>query len=122
MMVREISIHPGSHNPPEYNGFKIMIAGETLSGDRIQELYKRIIIPEEAGLSVLKGAVLFGHKPDYITGKWRRLNHRTKGFVLMTFTKRIDRGKWNCHVYLAGSVCFYSTFDQTTSSPWSKMF
>jgi len=33
----------GSHNPPEYNGFKIMIAGETLSGDRIQELYKRII-------------------------------------------------------------------------------
>ena len=33
----------GSHNPPEYNGFKIMIAGETLSGDRIQELYQRII-------------------------------------------------------------------------------
>ncbi|VVM28187.1 hypothetical protein BSPWISOXPB_6245, partial [uncultured Gammaproteobacteria bacterium] len=32
----------GSHNPPEYNGFKIMIAGETLSGDRIQELYQRI--------------------------------------------------------------------------------
>jgi len=32
----------GSHNPPEYNGFKIMIAGETLSGERIQELYKRI--------------------------------------------------------------------------------
>ncbi len=32
----------GSHNPPEYNGFKIMIAGETLSGERIQELYQRI--------------------------------------------------------------------------------
>ena len=32
----------GSHNPPEYNGFKIMIAGETLSGDRIQALYQRI--------------------------------------------------------------------------------
>ena len=27
---------------------------------------KRIIRPEEAGLSVLKGAVLFGHKSDYI--------------------------------------------------------
>jgi hypothetical protein len=27
-------------------------------------------------------------------------------------TKQIDRGKWNCHVYLAGSVCFYSTFDR----------
>ena len=33
----------GSHNPPEYNGFKIMIAGETLSGDRIQALYQRIV-------------------------------------------------------------------------------
>ena len=33
----------GSHNPPEYNGFKIMIAGETLSSNRIQDLYKRII-------------------------------------------------------------------------------
>ena len=29
----------GSHNPPEYNGFKIMIAGETLSADKIQNLY-----------------------------------------------------------------------------------
>ncbi len=33
----------GSHNPPEYNGFKIMIAGETLSADKIQNLYLRIL-------------------------------------------------------------------------------
>jgi phosphomannomutase/phosphoglucomutase len=32
----------GSHNPPEYNGFKIMVGGETLSGDAIQALYGRI--------------------------------------------------------------------------------
>ena len=32
----------GSHNPPEYNGLKIMITGETLAGDRIQMLRKRI--------------------------------------------------------------------------------
>ncbi|SDU00713.1 phosphomannomutase/phosphoglucomutase [Geopseudomonas guangdongensis] len=32
----------GSHNPPDYNGFKIMIAGETLSGERIQRLYRRL--------------------------------------------------------------------------------
>lgn len=32
----------GSHNPPEYNGFKMMLAGDTLAGDDIQGLYKRI--------------------------------------------------------------------------------
>jgi phosphomannomutase/phosphoglucomutase len=31
----------GSHNPPEYNGFKIMLGGETLFGDDIQTLRKR---------------------------------------------------------------------------------
>jgi phosphomannomutase/phosphoglucomutase len=28
----------GSHNPPDYNGLKMVIAGDTLSGDAIQEL------------------------------------------------------------------------------------
>jgi phosphomannomutase/phosphoglucomutase len=32
----------GSHNPPDYNGFKIVVGGETLSGDAIQALYARI--------------------------------------------------------------------------------
>lgn len=32
----------GSHNPPAYNGLKMVINGETLSGDRIQELKTRI--------------------------------------------------------------------------------
>jgi len=36
----------GSHNPPEYNGLKIMIAGETLSADKIQNLYSRILNQE----------------------------------------------------------------------------
>ena len=33
----------GSHNPAEYNGLKIMIAGETLTAERIESLYSRII-------------------------------------------------------------------------------
>jgi len=32
----------GSHNPPNYNGLKIMLAGNTLSGDAIQALKTRI--------------------------------------------------------------------------------
>jgi phosphomannomutase/phosphoglucomutase len=31
----------GSHNPPDYNGLKIVLAGETLSGDAIQALRAR---------------------------------------------------------------------------------
>ena len=33
----------GSHNPADYNGFKIMLAGETLAGDAIRALYQRIV-------------------------------------------------------------------------------
>jgi phosphomannomutase/phosphoglucomutase len=32
----------GSHNPPDYNGFKIVIAGETLHGAAIQDIRSRI--------------------------------------------------------------------------------
>ena len=32
----------GSHNPPEYNGIKMMVAGDTLSGEAIQKLRQRI--------------------------------------------------------------------------------
>ena len=32
----------GSHNPPDYNGFKIMVGGHTLSGDAITDLHDRI--------------------------------------------------------------------------------
>jgi phosphomannomutase/phosphoglucomutase len=33
----------GSHNPPDYNGFKIVVDGETLAGEAIQKLYARIV-------------------------------------------------------------------------------
>lgn len=32
----------GSHNPPEYNGLKMMVAGDALHGDDIQRLRERI--------------------------------------------------------------------------------
>ena len=32
----------GSHNPPEYNGIKMVIGGTTQSGDQITDIYRRI--------------------------------------------------------------------------------
>ncbi len=40
----------GSHNPAEYNGFKVVLGGETLAEDGIQDLYRRItngVLPNE---------------------------------------------------------------------------
>jgi len=39
----------GSHNPPEYNGLKMMIGGDTLFGDGIQQLYQRLVNDDLAG-------------------------------------------------------------------------
>ncbi|MFT6437158.1 MAG: phosphomannomutase/phosphoglucomutase [Candidatus Azotimanducaceae bacterium] len=33
----------GSHNPPDYNGFKIVLEGHTLVAEDIQNLYKRVV-------------------------------------------------------------------------------
>ncbi len=33
----------GSHNAPEYNGLKTVLAGESLSADQIQDVYRRIV-------------------------------------------------------------------------------
>ena len=38
----------GSHNPPEYNGLKMMLGGGTLYGDGIQDLYRSIVDPSFA--------------------------------------------------------------------------
>ena len=55
----------GSHNPPDYNGFKIMVGGETLAEDAIQDLYQRIA----GGALVGDGHGAYRHvdvAPDYI--------------------------------------------------------
>jgi len=38
----------GSHNPPEYNGLKIVVQGETLSGEQIQDLRRRVEVNDLA--------------------------------------------------------------------------
>jgi len=44
----------GSHNPPEYNGIKMVIGGVTLAGDKITDIYKRI---KNGNVRVGKGKV-----------------------------------------------------------------
>jgi phosphomannomutase/phosphoglucomutase len=54
----------GSHNPPEYNGLKMLIAGNTLHGEAIQKLYQLIV---DGKLS--KGDGSYSEKdvkPDYL--------------------------------------------------------
>ena len=54
----------GSHNPPDYNGFKIMIGGDTLHGEEISNIYKRITARD---LRVGEGSVTRKNVvPDYI--------------------------------------------------------
>ncbi len=43
----------GSHNPPDYNGFKMVLQGETLAEDEIQQIYQRIL---SADFSVGEGS------------------------------------------------------------------
>ncbi|MBC3830076.1 phosphomannomutase/phosphoglucomutase [Undibacterium amnicola] len=38
----------GSHNPPDYNGFKMVLAGEAIYGDTILGLYDRIVAKDFA--------------------------------------------------------------------------
>jgi phosphomannomutase/phosphoglucomutase len=59
----------GSHNPGEYNGLKMVVAGNTLSGEEIQDLRRRI----EAGISGFTG----------------RLGKKTAEDVLDAYVERI---------------------------------
>ncbi|CAG2238269.1 unnamed protein product [Mytilus edulis] len=51
-----------------------------LMHDAVRQAFpeKKIIIPEEAGLAVLKGAVLFGHDPEYIQSRIMRCSYGVK--------------------------------------------
>ena len=59
----------GSHNPPEYNGLKMMIDGITLAEERIQQLRQRIEVKAfTTGSGSLSSTALLDHYMDRVTG------------------------------------------------------
>ncbi len=46
----------GSHNPPEYNGFKMVLAGECMHGASIQALYQSIVNREHGAPHSVSGS------------------------------------------------------------------
>lgn len=61
----------GSHNPPEFNGFKMVLAGESVHGEDIQSLYELITLEQLAagpGSQSADGSVLARYR-DAIVGR-----------------------------------------------------
>jgi phosphomannomutase/phosphoglucomutase len=59
----------GSHNPPDYNGFKMLIGGVTWAGEQITDMYKRI---QSGNLRVGRGDIseqdMIGRYRERISG------------------------------------------------------
>ena len=72
-----------------------LLVGGFSESPMVQEAVKkafpsqRVIVPEDSGLSVLKGAVLFGHKPDFISSRIARFTYGVK--VTETFNPEKHR-------------------------------
>ena len=59
----------GSHNPPDYNGLKMVVAGETLSGEAIQGLRARLLRNDlTSGQGEITRADVRGAYLDRVTG------------------------------------------------------
>ena len=59
----------GSHNPPDYNGLKMMLAGETLSGDDIQNLRRRLETGDlKSGAGSMRSQEVGGAYLERVTG------------------------------------------------------
>jgi len=59
----------GSHNPPDYNGFKMVLGGQTLFGDLIQDLRRRIEENDLAhGQGEIRHADVVGDYLDRVVG------------------------------------------------------
>ncbi len=70
----------GSHNPAEYNGFKICVGTSSLHGDGIQELYKRATAPRTASSATgnVRHAAVIDRYVDDIVARIGPLSRRIR--------------------------------------------
>ncbi|MDH4271446.1 MAG: phosphomannomutase/phosphoglucomutase [Candidatus Aminicenantes bacterium] len=90
----------GSHNPPEYNGFKMMVGEETLYGETIQEVYQilkndAVIIDKEGTRSTYDVIPEYEEYVEKDIHLRRKLNvvldagNGTAGFVAVPIFKKL---------------------------------
>lgn len=68
--MKELFMHPAVQEVSSIllvGGFAESVMLQTAINEAFKN--KNVIIPEDAGLAVLKGAVLYGHEPQNITGR-----------------------------------------------------
>ena len=86
----------GSHNPPDHNGLKITVAGETLFGPRIQRLRERLETHGWPGIPVPAGADAGAGPGRAESGPRRRVGlttHDPRDDYIRDVADRISRGR-----------------------------
>jgi phosphomannomutase/phosphoglucomutase len=56
----------GSHNPPDYNGFKMVLAGEAIYGETILNLYRAIVSGAAEAAAAAEGTTVGKYRPHDI--------------------------------------------------------
>jgi phosphomannomutase/phosphoglucomutase len=56
----------GSHNPPDYNGFKMVLAGEAIYGDAITGLYDSIVAHDGSAAAVQGSYSTYDIRAEYL--------------------------------------------------------
>ncbi|HEU4721354.1 MAG TPA: phosphomannomutase/phosphoglucomutase, partial [Gemmatimonadaceae bacterium] len=64
----------GSHNPAEYNGFKLCLGTESMHGHDIQALFARIDAPSGESTGSLRHADIIGRYVDDVAGRIGRIS------------------------------------------------
>ena len=64
--VNSCAVITGSHNPPNYNGIKMVVAGTTLYGEMIQDLYRRIVEQDFVALAEEGKVTPYEIEVDYL--------------------------------------------------------